>query len=76
MKPSAKLLMLSAGLMTRAALAVIVLASANGTDGALNITDDTVIDLSEASRFSRFSYSDLEPRWCIRLAQISFHNTP
>lgn len=71
MKPSTKLLMLSAGLITQAALA-----SANGTDGALNITDDTVIDLSEASRFSRFSYSGLEPRWCIRLAQISFYNTP
>ena len=76
MKPSTKLFMLSAGLITRAALAVIVLASANGTDGALNITGDTVIDLSEASRFSRFSYSGLEPRWCIRLAQISFYNTP
>jgi len=35
--------------MARAAFAAIVVPGANGTDGALNITDDTVIDLSQAA---------------------------
>jgi hypothetical protein len=49
MKPSAKLLMLSACLITRSGFSATVLPGAYGTDGARNIADDTVIDLSQAS---------------------------
>ena len=48
MKLPARLLILSACLLGRAAFAAIVVPGANGTDGALNITADTVIDLSQA----------------------------
>jgi hypothetical protein len=48
MKLPARLLILSACLLARAATAAIVVPGANGTDGALNITTDTVIDLSQA----------------------------
>ena len=48
MKLPARLLILSACLLGRAAFAAIVVPGANGTDGALTITEDTVIDLSQA----------------------------
>jgi hypothetical protein len=48
MTPKLKPILLSACLLARAATAAIVVPGANGTDGALNITTDTVIDLSQA----------------------------